>query len=224
VAAARKEKCPMGKLRVAGFTLSLDGYGAGPRQDLGNPLGVGGEQLHRWLVPTRTFKAFHGGKEGTTGIDDDYARRGTENIGAWIMGRNMFGPIRGDWPDEGWKGWWGDDPPYHVPVFVLTRHPRKAIQMQGNTTFHFVTEGIEEALRRARAAAGSKDIRLGGGVETVRQYLRAGLVDEMHLVISPVLLGSGEHLLSGLDLLALGFRVAEHVASEAATHVVLKRG
>ncbi len=214
----------MGKLRVAGFALSLDGYGAGPRQDLDNPLGVGGEQLHRWLVPTRTFKAFHGGKEGTTGIDDDYARRGTENIGAWIMGRNMFGPIRGNWPDEGWKGWWGDDPPYHVPVFVLTRHPRKAIQMQGNTTFHFVTEGIEEALRRARAAAGSKDIRLGGGVETVRQYLRAGLVDEMHLVISPVLLGSGEHLLSGLDLLALGFRVAEHVASEAATHVVLKRG
>lgn len=214
----------MGKLRVDGFTISLDGYGAGPRQDLDNPLGVGGEQLHRWLVPTRTFKAFHGGKEGTTGIDDDYARRGTENIGAWIMGRNMFGPIRGDWPDEGWKGWWGDDPPYHVPVFVLTRHPRKTIQMQGNTTFHFVTEGIEEALRRARAAAGSKDIRLGGGVETVRQYLRAGLVDEMHLAISPVLLGSGEHLLSGLDLLALGFRVAEHVASEAATHVVLKRG
>lgn len=214
----------MGKLRVDGFTISLDGYGAGPRQDLDNPLGVGGEQLHRWLVPTRTFKAFHGGKEGTTGIDDDYARRGTENIGAWIMGRNMFGPIRGDWPDEGWKGWWGDDPPYHVPVFVLTRHPRKAIQMQGNTTFHFVTEGIEEALRRARAAAGSKDIRLGGGVETVRQHLRAGLVDEMHLAISPVLLGSGEHLLSGLDLLALGFRVAEHVASEAATHVVLKRG
>ncbi len=214
----------MGKLRVDGFALSLDGYGAGPRQDLDNPLGVGGEQLHRWLVPTRTFKAFHGGKEGTTGIDDDYARRGTENIGAWIMGRNMFGPIRGDWPDEGWKGWWGDDPPYHVPVFVLTRHPRKAIQMQGNTTFHFVTEGIEEALRRARAAAGSKDIRLGGGVETVRQYLRAGLVDELQLVISPVLLGSGEHLLSGLDLLALGFRVAEHVASKAATHVVLKRG
>jgi len=224
VAAARKEKCPMGKLRVAGFALSLDGYGAGPRQDLDNPLGVGGEQLHRWLVPTRTFKAFHGGKEGTTGIDDDYTRRGTENIGAWIMGRNMFGPIRGDWTDEGWKGWWGDDPPYHVPVFVLTRHPRKAIQMQGNTTFHFVTEGIEEALRRARAAAGGKDIRLGGGVETVRQYLRAGLVDELHLVISPVLLGSGEHLLSGLDLLALGFRVAEHVASEAATHVVLKCG
>ena len=214
----------MGKLRVDGFTISLDGYGAGPRQDLDNGLGVGGEQLHRWLVPTRTFQAFHGGKEGTTGTDDDYARRGTENIGAWIMGRNMFGPIRGDWPDEGWKGWWGDDPPYHVPVFVLTRHPRKAIQMQGNTTFHFVTEGIEEALRRARAAAGSKDIRLGGGVETVRQYLRAGLVDEMHLAISPVLLGSGEHLLSGLDLLALGFRVAEHVASEAATHVVLKRG
>jgi dihydrofolate reductase len=214
----------MGKLRVDGFTLSLDGYGAGPRQELDNPLGVGGEQLHRWLVPTRTFKAFHGGKEGTTGIDDDYARRGTENIGSWIMGRNMFGPIRGDWPDDGWKGWWGDDPPYHVPVFVLTRHPRKAIQMQGNTTFHFVTEGIEEALRRARAVAGSKDIRLGGGVETVRQYLRAGLVDEMHLAISPVLLGSGEHLLSGLDLLTLGFRVAEHVASEAATHVVLKRG
>jgi dihydrofolate reductase len=214
----------MGKVRVDGFTISLDGFGAGPRQDLQNPLGVGGERLHGWLVPTRTFKAFHGGKEGTAGVDDDYARRSMEGVGAWIMGRNMFGPIRGDWPDEGWKGWWGDDPPYHVPVFVLTRHPRKPIQMQGSTTFHFVTEGIEDALRRAWAAAGSKDVRIGVGVDTVRQYLRAGLVDEMHLAISPVLLGSGEHLLCGLDLLALGFRVAEHVRSEAATHVVLKRG
>jgi dihydrofolate reductase len=160
---------------------------------------------------------------GTTGLDDDYARSSMENLGAWIMGRNMFGPIRGPWPDDEWKGWWGENPPYHVPVFVLTHHARKPIEMDGGTTFHFVTEGIEEALRRAREAAGSKDVRLGGGVEAIRQYLRARLVDEMHLAISPVLLGSGEHLLSGLDLPALGYRVAEDVASEAATHVILTR-
>lgn len=165
-----------------------------------------------------------GGKEGTTGIDEDFARRGTENLGAWILGRNMFGPIRGPWPDDGWKGWWGNNPPYHVPVFILTHHPRESIEMEGGTTFHFVTDGIGEALKRARQAAGSKDVRLGGGVGTIRQYLQAGLIDELHLVISPVLLGSGEHLLSGLDLLALGYRVAERVASEAATHVVLRRG
>ena len=164
-----------------------------------------------------------GGGEGTTGVDDDFARRGMENIGAWIMGRNMFGPIRGAWPDEAWKGWWGKNPPYHVPVFVLTHHPRKPIEMEGGTTFHFVTEGIEEALERAKAAAGTKDVRLGGGVETIRQYLRARLVDEMHLAISPVVLGSGEHLLAGIDLLALGYRVAEHRTSEAAMHVVCKR-
>jgi dihydrofolate reductase len=164
----------------------------------------------------------YGGTEGTTGLDDDYARRSMENIGAWIMGRNMFGPIRGAWADDEWKGWWGDNPPYHVPVFVLTHHARNPIEMKGGTTFHFVTEGIEEALRRAKHVAGSKDIRIGGGVSTLRQYLRAGLVNEMHLAISPMLLGSGEHLLSGVDL-ASGYRVTEHLASEAAMHVVLTR-
>ena len=213
----------MSKLRVQSFAVSVDGYGAGPRQDRDNGLGVGGQELHKWFIPTRTFKSMYGRQEGTTGVDDDFARRGFENIGAWIMGRNMFGPIRGAWPDDAWKGWWGDNPPYHVPVFVLTHHPRKPIEMEGGTTFHFVTEGIEEALRRAKGAAGPKDVRLGGGVETIRQYLRARLVDEMHLAISPVLLGSGEHLLSGLDLPALGYRVEEHTLSEAAMHLVLKR-
>ena len=224
----------MSNLRVQCFTVSVDGYGAGPRQDRENPLGVGGEHLHKWFVPTRTFKSLHlkdapaargmpGGTEGTTGVDDDFARRGMEDIGAWILGRNMFGPIRGPWPDDAWKGWWGNNPPYHVPVFVLTHHPRNSIEMEGGTTFHFVTEGIEEALRRAKEAAGSKDVRLGGGVETIRQYLRARLVDEMHLAISPVVLGSGEHLLTGLDLLALGYQVQEYATSEAAMHVVLKR-
>jgi dihydrofolate reductase len=214
----------MSKLRVNCFTISIDGYGAGPRQDRDNPLGVGGTELHEWFIPTRTFqKTVLGQDEGTTGIDEDFAARSFENVGAWIMGRNMFGPIRGDWPDDSWKGWWGENPPYHVPVFVLTHHPRKAIEMQGGTTFHFVTEGMEEALRRARQAAGSKDVRIGGGVSTIRQYLQAGLVDEMHLAISPVLLGSGEHLLSGLDLRALGYKVAEHTPSDAAMHVALTR-
>jgi len=214
----------MSKVRVSCFGLSLDGYGAGPRQSLENPLGVGGEGLHQWFYPTQTFQSMFGKAEGTTGLDDAYARRGMDDVGAWILGRNMFGPVRGAWPDETWKGWWGDNPPYHVPVFVLTHHPRKAIPMAGGTTFHFVTEGIEEALKRAREAAGTKDVRIGGGVETIRQYVRAGLVDEMHLAVSPVLLGSGESLLSGLDLPALGFRVVEHASSEAATHVVLGRG
>jgi dihydrofolate reductase len=204
--------------------LSLEGFGAGPRQDLKNPLGVGGPNLHAWFRPTRTFKSMHFGKEeGTTGVDDDFARRGAENLGAWILGRNMFGPVRGPWTDDEWKGWWGPSPPYHVPVFVLTHHPRKPLEMEGGTTFHFVTNGIEDALRRAREAAGSKDIRVGGGVATIRQYLRAGLVDEMHLALAPVLLGSGEHLLSGIDLLELGYRTTEHVATEAAMHVVLTR-
>ena len=211
------------KVRVNCFAVSLDGYGAGPDQSQKNPLGVGGEELHRWFVPTRTFQAMIGGKDGTAGVDDDYARRGMENLGAWILGRNMFGPVRGEWPDESWKGWWGDTPPYHVPVFVLTHHARKPQPMAGGTTFHFVTGGIEEALRRAREAAGAKDVRIGGGVSTVRQYLRAGLVDEMHFAISPILLGSGEHLLSGLDLPALGYRVREQVASPGATHVVVEK-
>ena len=213
----------MTRLRVNCFAVSLDGYGAGPRQAVESPMGVGGDQLHRWFIPTRTFQAMTGGNNGTGGVDDDFARRGMENLGAWIMGRNMFGPIRGEWPDEEWRGWWGDNPPYHVPVFVLTHHARKAIEMEGGTTFHFVTGGIEEALTRARQSAGPKDIRIGGGVETVRQYLRARLVDEMHLAIAPALLGTGEHLLQGIDLPRLGYRISEHVASGAATHVVITR-
>ena len=213
----------MAKLRVSSFALSLDGYGAGPDQGLENPLGARGEELHQWFYPTRTFQRMYGSGEGTTGVDEDFARRGMENLGAWIMGRNMFGPIRGAWPDDAWKGWWGDNPPYHVPVFVLTHHARKSFEMEGGTTFHFVTGGIEEALKRAREAAGPKDIRVGGGTSTIRQYLRAGLLDELHLAIAPVLLGSGEHLLSDLNLPALGYAVRQHVATEAATHVVLAR-
>jgi len=212
----------MPKLRVACFTVSLDGYGAGSNQDIDNPLGMGGTALHSWFYPTRTFQKMFGKDEGTTGIDDDFAARGTTNLGAWILGRNMFGPIRGPWKDENWKGWWGPNPPYHVPVFVLTHHPRPPITMEGGTTFHFVTDGIEAALRAARTAAGDKDVRLGGGVATIREYLEAGLVDEMHLAISPVLLGAGEHLLSGLNLPKLGYRVTEHVPSGAATHIMLK--
>jgi dihydrofolate reductase len=214
----------MSKLRVNCFAVSLDGYGAGPRQSLENPLGEGGTALHQWFFPTRTFQTTVLGKDqGTLGLDDDYARQGMANIGAWILGRNMFGPIRGDWPDEVWKGWWGENPPYHVPVFVLTHHPRKSLEMAGGTTFHFVTGGIEEALRRAREAAGAKDVRIGGGVATVRQYLQAGLVDQMHLVISPALLGSGEPLFAGMDLPALGYRAVEHVMSNSAMHVRLGR-
>jgi dihydrofolate reductase len=213
----------MSKLRVQCFTLSVDGYGAGPRQDRNHPLGQGGEKLHGWFYPTRTFQRMFGQEEGAGGVDDDFARRGMENLGAWILGRNMFGPVRGPWPDESWKGWWGPNPPYHVPVFVLTHHARKPIEMEGGTTFHFVTEGIEDALRRAKQAAGPKDVRLGGGVETIRQYLRARLVDEVHLAISPVLLGAGEHLFSGLDLAQLGYQVEEHAATSAAMHLLLRR-
>ena len=213
----------MQKLRVNCFALSLDGYGAGPRQDLHNPLGVRGTELAKWLYPTRTFKAMFGGAGGATGIDDDFARRGMENVGAWILGRNMFGPVRGPWPDDAWKGWWGPSPPYHVPVFVLTNHARASVEMEGGTTFHFVTDGMHAALERAREAAGPKDVRVGGGVHTIRQYLRAGLVDELHLAVAPVLLGSGEHLLGGLDLPELGYRVTEHLPSKAVMHVVLQR-
>jgi dihydrofolate reductase len=211
----------MAKLRVACFTLSVDGYGAGPNQDIDNPLGMGGMALHSWIFPTQTFRRMTGSEGGTTGVDDDFAARGSANLGAWILGRNMFGPIRGPWTDEAWKGWWGPNPPYHVPVFVLTHYPRRPITMDGGTVFHFVTDGIETALQAARAAAGEKDVRLGGGVATIREYLEAGLVDEMHLTVSPVLLGAGEHLFVGLDLARLGFHVAEHVPSTAATHLVL---
>jgi dihydrofolate reductase len=213
----------MPKLRVHAFTISIDGYGAGPKQDIDNPLGVGGTALHKWAFATRTFQRMFGGGAGTTGIDDDFAARGFDNIGAWILGRNMFGPIRGPWPDATWKGWWGDNPPYHTPVFVLTNHPRESIGMSGGTTFHFVTDGIHAALRRAAEAAGDRDIRLGGGVATIRQYLRAGLIDEMHLAISPILLGSGEHLLAGVDTTTLGYHCTEHVPTPNATHVVLTR-
>jgi dihydrofolate reductase len=213
----------MSRLRVACFAVSLDGFGAGPHQSLENPLGVGGTGLHQWFFPTRTFqKTVLGKDEGATGLDDDFARRGMENLGAWILGRNMFSPGRGAW-DESWKGWWGDNPPYHVPVFVLTHHPRKSIEMQGGTTFHFVTGGIDEALMRAKDAAGAKDVRIGGGAATIRQYIQAGYVDELHLVVSPVLLGSGEPLLAGLDLPALGYRVVEHAMSKSAMHVRLER-
>jgi dihydrofolate reductase len=212
----------MSRLRVAAFSISLDGFGAGPGQDLDNPLGEGGEGLHNWMIPTRTFQRLYG-KDGTTGRDDDFAARSFENLGAWILGRNMFGPVRGPWPDESWRGWWGENPPYHVPVFVLTHHARPPLDMEGGTTFHFVTGGIGEALQRAREAAGGRDVRVGGGAATIRQYLTAGLIDELHLAISPILLGHGEALLAGIDLPALGFEVTEHVASEAATHVVLTR-
>jgi dihydrofolate reductase len=215
----------MPKLRVHTFAISLDGYGAGPDQGLTNPLGKGGTAMHQWFYPTRTFQRMFGKGEGTTGIDDEFAARGFENIGAWIMGRNMFGPIRGPWPDDTWKGWWGKNPPYHVPVFVLTHHARPSVEMEGGTVFHFVTSGIEAALERAREAAGDRDIRIGGGASTIRQYLSAGLVDQMYFVIAPILLGSGESLLAGLDLPRLGYDVTEFVPSEKATYVVVtKRG
>ncbi len=213
----------MSKLRVNAFGVSLDGYGAGPGQDLANPLGVGGMALHEWVFPTRTFQQMLGKEGGTTGIDDDFATRGFANVGAWILGRNMFGPVRGPWLDDTWKGWWGANPPYHCPVFVLTNHSRASITMEGGTTFHFVTDGIQAALERATAAANGKDVRVGGGAATIRQYLQARLIDEMHLAVSPVLLGCGEHLFAGIDLPKLGFQVVERVPSEKAMHVVLAR-
>jgi dihydrofolate reductase len=211
------------RLRVHGFSTSIDGFGAGPNQDANNPLGVGGRALHQWAFATRTFQTMFGNQGGATGIDDDFAARGFDNIGAWILGRNMFGPVRGVWPDDSWKGWWGENPPYHVPAFVLTHHPRAALIMDGGTTFHFVTDGIEAALRRAVDAAEGKDVRLGGGVATIRQYLRAGLIDEMHIAVSPVLLGSGENLFVGIDVPALGYACTEHVPTPNATHIVLTR-
>ena len=212
----------MSRLRVNSFTLSLDGFGAGINQSLENHLGVGGMGLHQWFIPTVTFQQqVLGQSGGEMGVDNDFAVRGFENLGAWILGRNMFGPIRGAWPDENWRGWWGDNPPYHMPVFVLTHHAREPLEMAGGTTFYFVTDGIHAALQQARVAANGKDIRLGGGVATIRQYLQAGLIDELHLAISPVLLGKGEALLAGIDMTALGYRCVEHVPTARATHVVL---
>jgi dihydrofolate reductase len=213
----------MPKVRVATFSVSLDGFGAALGQDLEHPLGVGGMKLHEWLFPTRMFHEMVGKEGGATGADDDFAKRGMENLGAWILGRNMFGPIRGPWPNDDWKGWWGEEPPYHVPVFVLTHHARESITMKGNTTFHFVTGGIHEALARAKDAAGDRDIRIGGGAATIRQYLEARLVDELHLAIVPVLLGGGEPLFAGLDLPKLGYRVTESVQGAGAMHVTLSR-
>lgn len=213
----------MTRLRVQSFGMSVDGFSAGPRQDIDNPLGVGGAAIFTWAFATRVFCEMHGREGGSTGVDNEFAARGFENVGAWILGRNMFGPVRGPWTDDSWKGWWGDTPPYHVPVFVLTHYPREPIAMLGGTTFYFVTDGIHAALERATEAANGKDVRLGGGVATVRQYLREGLVDEMHLAISPVLLGSGENLLAEIDLPQLGYRCGEHVATPGATHVVITK-
>jgi dihydrofolate reductase len=209
------------KLRVLSFAISIDGYGAGPNQDLLNPLGVRGPELMEWFFNTRVWNRAHGKQGGEAGVDNGVAEQGFAGIGAWILGRNMFGPVRGPWPDDSWKGWWGDEPPYHTPVFVLTHHPRAPLTMAGGTEFRFVTGGIHAALEQASAAAGSLDVRLGGGVATIRQYLRAGLIDELHLAMRPVLLGGGEHLLGGIDMRTLGYECANYVAGERATHVFL---
>lgn len=214
----------MPKLRVESFSISLDGFGAGPHQDLKNPLGVGGMALHEWAFTTKTFRTMFGMDGGATDVDDEFARRGFQNIGAWILGRNMFAPSRGPWPDDGWKGWWGEEPPYHVPVFILTHHPRPSITMQGGTTFHFITDGIHAALKRAMEAAGGKDVRLGGGAATLRQYFQAKLIDEAHIAVSPVLLGAGEPLFAGLDLRALGYACTAHANTPHASHYVLSKG
>jgi dihydrofolate reductase len=210
------------KVRIS-FSISVDGFGAGLNQDIDNPMGAGGMALHEWAFATRTFRTMHGRDGGSTGVDDDFAKRGFINTGAWILGRNMFGPVRGPWLDDSWKGWWGDSPPYHVPVFVLTHHPRASLVMQGGTTFHFVTGGIEAALERAREAAAGKDVRIGGGVSTIRQYLQANLIDEMHLIVSPLLLGAGEAPFTGIDTAKLGFRCTEHVPLPNAAHYVFTR-
>ena len=213
----------MSKLKVGSFSLSLDGYGAGTDQGLQNPLGTHGPELFEWFFRTQTWQRMHGKEGGETGVDNRMAEQSFTNIGAWILGRNMFGPVRGPWPDESWKGWWGEEPPYHVPVFVLTHHARKPLTMKGGTEFRFVTEGIHAALEQAKAAAGGKDIRLGGGVATIRQYLSARLIDELHLAVRPVLLGAGEHLLNGLNMRALGYQCTESIPGERATHVIIRK-
>jgi len=213
----------MSKLRVQSFGVSLDGFGAGPNQSLQNPLGERGPELMEWFFPTQFWRGMYGKGPGETGVDNDVAEKGFANLGAWILGRNMFGPVRGPWPDDSWKGWWGEEPPYHCPVFVLTHHAREPLEMKGGTTFHFITGGIHEALEKARSAAGGKDVRLGGGTATVRQYLQARLIDEMHLAVRPVLLGKGENLLRDLDLSALGYESARSVMGERAMHVFIRR-
>jgi dihydrofolate reductase len=213
----------MSRVRVESFSISLDGFGAGADQSLENPLGVGGKALHGWAFTTRTFRQMFGQEGGETGVDDGFAARGFQNVGAWVLGRNMFGPVRGPWPDESWKGWWGDTPPYRCPVFVLTHHPRKPLEMDGGTVFHFVHDGFESALKQAKAAAQGKDVRVGGGVATIQQGLRAGLIDELHIAVSPVLLGRGEHLFGGVDLVSLGYECVEQVGTPNATHVVIRK-
>jgi dihydrofolate reductase len=213
----------MPKVRAAGFSVSIDGFGAGPWQSLEHPLGERGLELHEWAFATRTFQTMFGKEGGSEGVDNDFAQRAMDGFGAFILGRNMFGPIRGPWTDDEWKGWWGPNPPYHAPTFVLTHHPRKSIEMEGGTTFHFITEGIETALHRAKASAGARDVKIGGGVSTLRQYLMAGLVDELHFAVSPVVLGQGEAVFAGLDLPSLGYRVIERASTESAMHVVLAK-
>ena len=213
----------MSKVRVAAFSISIDGFGAGPRQDLNNPLGVRGLELHAWFFGTEAFQKIHGQGGGATGIDNDFALQSFENIGAWILGRNMFSPVRGPWEGDSWKGWWGDDPPYHTPVFVLTHHARPSLTMEGGTTFHFVTDGPESALKQAKEAASGKDVRIGGGVSVIRQYLIADQIDEMHLALAPVLLGQGEHLMSGIDLSKLGFTLVRTISGEKATHFLIRK-
>jgi dihydrofolate reductase len=213
----------MSKVKVAAFSISLDGFGAGPRQDLNNPLGVRGFELHGWFQDTEVFKKMHGQSGGTRGIDNDFAAQSFANVGAWILGRNMFGPVRGSWKDDSWKGWWGDNPPYHTPVFVLTHHARSPLTMEGSTTLHFITDGLEAALERAKEAAKGKDVRIGGGVSVIRQYLIADQIDEMHLAVSPVLLGEGEHLFSGINLSQLGFTPFRTVSGKNAMHVLIRK-
>lgn len=217
------EEIRMGRVRVAGFSVSLDGFGAGPEQSLQDPLGKRGPELFSWFFGTRTFKAMVGKDGGSKGVDETFARRSMEGFGAFILGRNMFGPEREEWLDNDWKGWWGDNPPYHAPTFILTHHDRESIVMEGGTTFHFVTDGIHSALERARDAAGARDVKIGGGVSTVRQYLQVRLIDELHFALSPVMLGRGEAMFEGLDLPALGYCVTESTATDLATHVVLGR-
>ena len=213
----------MTKVKVAGFAVSLDGFSAGTDQSLNNPLGVRGGEIFQWFLPTETFLQMQGKEGGDTGIDNEFAKRAMAGFGAFILGRNMFGPVRGEWPDDQWKGWWGDNPPYHAPTFILTHYPRPPLEMLGGTTFYFITDGIESALQKAREAAGEKDIKIGGGVETVRQYIQAGHVDEIHLAMAPIALGQGEALFQNLDLRALGYRTVEHVATDRATHIVLAK-
>ena len=214
----------MQRLRVESFSISIDGFGAGLNQSLENPLGDGGINLHKWFFPTKTFqKNVMGVDEGTTGVDNDFAERGFTNFGAWILGRNMFTPLRGPWQDDNWKGWWGDNPPYQVPVYILTNHPRKSIEMKGGTTFHFITDGIHHALEKAFDSANGKDVRIGGGVNVIKQYLKEKLIDEMHIAVSPVFLGTGENLFSGINMLALGYKCIEQTTTENATHIIIKK-